>query len=141
MTETQPVVVPPAKAAVFLVVTTDEGGEDTVRGLREDVQSLRRPTGYRDPDAQLSCVVGMGSAAWDRLFTGPRPAGLHPLAELDGERHKAPGTPGDLLDRSLAHSTAVTGCLCHVPTVAFLDTLPAAPGKKAAERDIALNAS
>ncbi|MFF7381388.1 Dyp-type peroxidase [Streptomyces griseoluteus] len=97
MTETQPVVVPPARAAVFLVVTIDAGGEDTVRGLLQDVQSLRRSTGYRDPDAQLSCVVGIGSAAWDRLFTGPRPAGLHPFVELDGERHKAPGTPGDLL--------------------------------------------
>lgn len=66
MTETQPVVAPPARAAVFLVVTIDEGGEDTVRGLLEDVQSLRRSTGYRDPDAQLSRVVGIGSAARER---------------------------------------------------------------------------
>ncbi|MGC4999859.1 Dyp-type peroxidase [Streptomyces sp. DT195] len=97
MTETQPVVAPPARAALFLVVTIDEGGEDTVRGLLEDAQSLRRSTGYRDPDAELSCVVGIGSAAWDRLFIGPRPAELHPFVELDGGRHKAPATPGDVL--------------------------------------------
>jgi len=41
--------------------------------------------------------VGIGSLAWDRLFTGPRPAELHPFRELAGPRHLAPATPGDLL--------------------------------------------
>jgi len=41
-------------------------------------------------------VVGIGAALWDRLFGGPRPAGLHPFRELRGERHTAPATPGDL---------------------------------------------
>ncbi|MFE8015841.1 Dyp-type peroxidase [Streptomyces antibioticus] len=97
MVESQPVLAPPAKAAVFLVVTVLPGGEDTVRGLLEDVAGIRRSVAFRAPDDQLTCVVGIGSAVWDRLFGGPRPRGLHPFVELDGERHRAPSTPGDLL--------------------------------------------
>ncbi|MFE9876083.1 Dyp-type peroxidase [Streptomyces sp. NPDC005784] len=36
-------------------------------------------------------------------------------------------------DRILDFSTAITGCLFHVPTVDFLDDLPAAPGEQAAD--------
>ncbi|SMF78874.1 Dyp-type peroxidase [Streptomyces sp. Amel2xC10] len=97
MVESQSVLAPPAKAAVFLVVTVVPGGEDTVRGLLEDVAGIRRSVAFRAPADQLTCVVGIGSAAWDRLFGGPRPRGLHPFVELDGERHRAPSTPGDLL--------------------------------------------
>jgi putative iron-dependent peroxidase len=95
--ESQPVVVPPARAAVFLVVTLVPGGEDTVRDLLEDVSALRRSVAFRAPAEQLSCVVGIGSHAWDRLFTGPRPRQLHPFVDLEGPRHRALGTPGDLL--------------------------------------------
>ncbi|MGQ4427956.1 Dyp-type peroxidase, partial [Streptomyces violaceoruber] len=42
-------------------------------------------------------VTGIGSEAWDRLFSGARPAGLHPFRELDGPVHRASATPGDLL--------------------------------------------
>jgi putative iron-dependent peroxidase len=45
----------------------------------------------------LSCVTGIGSPAWDRLFTGPRPVELHPFRELAGPVHRAVATPGDLL--------------------------------------------
>jgi putative iron-dependent peroxidase len=31
------------------------------------------------------------------LFGGPRPVGLHPFRELNGDRHRAVATPGDLL--------------------------------------------
>ncbi|MEU6574841.1 Dyp-type peroxidase [Streptomyces sp. NPDC046805] len=97
MPEPQPVVVPPARAAVFLVYTLAPGGEDTVRGLLEDLSGLRRSVAFRAPDDGLSCVVGIGSEAWDRLFSGPRPRQLHPFVELAGERHRAPRTPGDIL--------------------------------------------
>jgi putative iron-dependent peroxidase len=53
--------------------------------------------GFRDPAKQLSVVASIGSDAWDRLFSGPRPAELHPFVELNGPRHHAPSTPGDLL--------------------------------------------
>ncbi|MGW8380616.1 Dyp-type peroxidase [Streptomyces sp. ODS28] len=97
MVEQQPVVVPPPRAAVFLVATLAPGGEDAVRALLEDVAGLRRSVGFRAPEAGLSCVVGIGSAAWDRLFAGPRPRELHPFVPLEGPRHRAPATPGDLL--------------------------------------------
>jgi porphyrinogen peroxidase len=42
-------------------------------------------------------VTSIGADAWDRLFSGPRPVELHPFIELDGGRHHAPSTPGDLL--------------------------------------------
>lgn len=97
MTESQPVIALPAKSAMFLVVTLAPGGEDTVRDVLTDVSGLLRTVGFRDRDGDLSCVVGIGSAAWDRLFTGPRPHELHPFVELAGPRHRAPSTPGDLI--------------------------------------------
>ncbi|WP_369394191.1 Dyp-type peroxidase [Streptomyces sp. CG1] len=97
MVEPQPVIVPPARAAVFLVVAIAPGGEDTVRDLLEDVSALRRSVAFRAPAEELSCVVGIGSHAWDRLFSGPRPRQLHPFVDLVGPRHRALGTPGDLL--------------------------------------------
>jgi putative iron-dependent peroxidase len=93
----QPVLTPLTRAAIFLVLTVEQGGEQQVRELLGEVSGLSRSVGSRDPAAGLSCVVGIGSAAWDRLFAGPRPAGLHPFAELVGATHRAVATPGDLL--------------------------------------------
>jgi porphyrinogen peroxidase len=84
-------------SAIFLVLTIDPGGEDTVRGLLDDLTGLERSVGFRLPEGKLDCVVGIGSAAWDRLFDGPRPAELHPFRPLDGAKHHAPATQGDLL--------------------------------------------
>lgn len=96
--EPQMVLSPLTSAAIFLVVTIDGGGENTVRDLLSDVASLERAVGFRaQPDGRLSCVTGIGSEAWDRLFSGARPAGLHPFRELDGPVHRAVATPGDLL--------------------------------------------
>jgi putative iron-dependent peroxidase len=95
--EPQQVVSPLTEAAIFLVVTIDVGAEDTVRDLLSDIPGLGRAVGFRVPKAGLDCVTAIGSAAWDRLFAGPRPAGLHPFRELNGPRHRAPATPGDLL--------------------------------------------
>jgi putative iron-dependent peroxidase len=95
--EPQSVLTPLTESAIFLVLTVDAGGEDVVRDLLADVSGLRRSVGFRVPEEGLTCVVGLGSALWDRLFDGPRPAGLHPFRELVGGRHTAPSTPGDLL--------------------------------------------
>lgn len=85
-------------AAIFLVVTLDAGAaaEDTVRGLCGDLSSLVRGVGFRASEGQLSCITGIGSTAWDRLFGSPRPKELHPFREIRGAHH-APATPGDLL--------------------------------------------
>jgi putative iron-dependent peroxidase len=52
--ESQFVIAPPAKAALFLVCTMAPGGEPAVRDLLQDVAGLRRSVGFRAPDAELS---------------------------------------------------------------------------------------
>jgi len=84
-------------SAIFLVVTIEPGGEEKTRDLLENVSGLIRSVGFRVPAGSLSCVTSIGSDVWDRLFSGPKPAGLHPFAELRGAKHHAPSTPGDLL--------------------------------------------
>ncbi|MFJ8635773.1 Dyp-type peroxidase [Streptomyces sp. NPDC093568] len=93
----QPVLSPQAPVAVFLVVTIEPGGEPAVRDLLSGLAGLVRAVGFPSPDGALGCVAGVGSAAWDRLFEGPRPQQLHPFEELTGPRHHAVATPGDLL--------------------------------------------
>jgi porphyrinogen peroxidase len=95
--EPQDILAPLTEAAIFLTLCVDPGGEEVVGDLLPDLGGLRRSVGFRAPDAGLSCVVGIGSDLWDRLFgEAPRPAGLHPFRELKGTHHTAPATPGDL---------------------------------------------
>jgi putative iron-dependent peroxidase len=93
----QAVLSPLTRTAIFLVVTVDPGGEPVARELLSELSALQRAVGFRAPEGRLSCVAGIGSQAWDRLFGGPRPAELHPLRELVGAVHRAVSTPGDLL--------------------------------------------
>ncbi len=93
----QPVLSPVTRTAIFLVVTIDAGGESAARDLLSELSGLQRAVGFREPEGKLSCVAGVGSEAWDRLFAGARPAELHPFRELVGSRHRAVSTPGDLL--------------------------------------------
>ena len=104
----QPVLTPLTASAVILVLTIDEGGEHVVRDLLADLSGLARTVAFRSPQGGLAVVAGVGSAAWDRLFGGTRPAGLHPFRPLDGGRHQAAATPGDLL----FHIRAATMDLC-----------------------------
>jgi putative iron-dependent peroxidase len=97
--ESQLVCSPLTRAALFLIVTINPGDENraTVLSLCADLSALLRSVGFRDPEASLSCILGFGSAAWDRLFGAPRPAELHPFREIRyGGRH-AVSTPGDLI--------------------------------------------
>ncbi|WP_020499096.1 Dyp-type peroxidase [Sciscionella marina] len=87
----------PARAAIFMVVTVRPGAEDEIRELFADAAGLARAVAFRAPEDELSCTVGVGAQLWDRLFDGPRPAGLHPFRALTGAVHTAPGTAGDLL--------------------------------------------
>jgi putative iron-dependent peroxidase len=104
----QPVLTALTPSAVFLVLTIEDGGEPVVHDLLADLSALARTVGFRAPQGGLAVVAGVGSAAWDRLFAGPRPAELHPFRALDGDRHQAPATPGDLL----FHIRAATMDLC-----------------------------
>ncbi len=101
--EPQAILTPITEAAIFLTLTVDRGAEDAIRGLLSEVSGLRRSVGFRIPEAALTCVAGVGADAWDRLFGAPRPAELHPFRELNGPRHCAPSTPGDLFFHIRAH--------------------------------------
>src|SRR5215469_6831494 len=99
MVVAQPVSAPLTRAAIFLVVTVNPGSDNqaAVRSFCADLPGLIRAVEFRDLEARLSCVMGIGSDAWDKLFGDPRPAELHPFRELrSGPRH-AVSTPGDLI--------------------------------------------
>jgi len=96
---TQPVSSPLTNTAIFLVVTINPEDENRalVLSLCADLSALLRAVGFRSPEGSLSCIMGFGSDAWDRLFGWPRPAELHPFREIrSGPRH-ARSTPGDLI--------------------------------------------
>jgi len=118
----QPVLSPPTGTAIFLVVRVKPGGEQVVRGLLPDLAGLQRSVGARIPAGALTCVTGVGSAAWDRLFSGPRPAGLHPFPELAGAKYIAIATPGDLF----FHIKAMSMNLCFEMTAQIMDRLSGA---------------
>lgn len=101
--EPQPILSMPTEAAIFLVLTVAAGSEAAIGDALADASGLKRSVGFRVPEAELSLVVGIGAGLWDRLARGPRPAGLHPFGELDGARHRAVATPGDLLFHIRAH--------------------------------------
>src|ERR1700726_3308569 len=95
----QTVVGPLTRAAIFLVVSIrpEQGNYAAVRSFCADLSGLVRAVEFRDAEAGLTCVVGFGSEAWDKLFGSPRPAELHPFREIRyGGRH-AVSTPGDIL--------------------------------------------
>lgn len=77
--EPQAVTTPINRSAIFIVATLVDGEEhaDTARAWCADVAALVRSVGKRVPSGNLSCVVGFGSGAWDKLFGAPRPAQLH----------------------------------------------------------------
>ena len=101
--EAQRVLAPLTTAAIFLVVTIRPGadGDAALRAMGEDIGGLVRSIGFRDLEGQLSCVVGIGSDAWDRIVApappGSRPQGLHPFRSIESAGRVAPSTPGDLL--------------------------------------------
>jgi putative iron-dependent peroxidase len=95
----QTVVGPLTRAAIFLVVTIrqDEDAYAQLRSFCAGLSGLARAVEFRDVEAGLTCVIGFGSGAWDKLFGSPRPAELHPFREFrSGGRH-AIATPGDIL--------------------------------------------
>jgi putative iron-dependent peroxidase len=95
----QPVVAPLTRAAIFLVVAVNPGDEHsaTVRAFCSDFPGLVRAVAFRDLEGYLSCVLGFGSSAWDRLFKSPRPAELHAFREIKAGSRHAVSTAGDIL--------------------------------------------
>src|SRR5271170_440300 len=95
----QPASAPLTRSALFLVATINPGAgpRGRVRSLCGDLASLARAVGFRATEPSLSCVLGIGCDAWDRLFGQPRPAQLHTFREIRAPGRHAVATPGDLL--------------------------------------------
>jgi putative iron-dependent peroxidase len=95
----QPIVAPLSRAAIFLVATlkTGDDARATLRSFCGDLGGILRAVEYRNIEAGLSCIMGIGSNAWDRLFGQPRPAELHPFREVQAGTRHAVSTPGDFL--------------------------------------------
>lgn len=95
----QPVTAPLTRSAIFLVVTINPGPDhrSTVRSFCADLPALFRSVEFRNLEAGLTCVMGIGSEAWDRLFGHPRPVELHPFREIRAGSRHAVSSPGDLL--------------------------------------------
>jgi len=93
----QSILQPPARAAMFLVLTVRDGAESDAVDLLADLPGLIRSVRFRRPEDNLTCVAGIGAEAWDRMYDAPRPASLHVLEEIAGDKHTAVSTPGDLL--------------------------------------------
>src|SRR5947208_5435628 len=95
----QPVAIPLTRAAIFLVVAVKPGAGNrgAIRSFCADFAALVRSVGFRELEGSLSCVLGLGSEAWDRLFGQPRPAELHKFREIRAGERRAGSTPGDIL--------------------------------------------
>jgi porphyrinogen peroxidase len=95
----QPITTPLTRAAIYLVVAINPGEAPcaTVRALCANFGALLRSVGFRDFQGGLSCIVGFGSDAWERLFGPPLPAELHPFREFHAENRHAVATPGDVM--------------------------------------------
>lgn len=97
--DAQSVDAPLSRFAIFLVVTIDARSDalERARDVITSLDDLVKTVGFRDLNGHLSCVVGIGRRAWDRLSPASRPTELHELPPIRGAVHVAPSTPGDLL--------------------------------------------
>lgn len=95
----QAIAAPLTRAAIFLVMTLKPGSgtRTIIRSFGADLAAIFRAVEFRDIEAGLSCIMGIGSDAWDQLFGAPRPAELHPFREIRAGARHAVSTPGDLL--------------------------------------------
>jgi putative iron-dependent peroxidase len=121
--DAQSIDAPLSRAAIFLVVTvpSDPAALRTVCSVLDGVDDLVKTVGFRDLGGRLSCIAGVGSALWERLFPGKRPKELRPFAPIQGAVHSAPATPGDLL----FHIRAERADLCFEFERLLLDSLGA----------------
>ncbi|KFY72986.1 hypothetical protein V499_06892 [Pseudogymnoascus sp. VKM F-103] len=96
--EPQRVDAPLTRSATFLVVSVANSPSAirTIRSTLASVDDLTKNVAIRDLKAQFACTVGIGSDAWDRVTSLPRPAELHPFITVKGAVHSAIATPGDL---------------------------------------------
>ena len=97
--DAQSIDAPLSRSAIFLVVGIGATAEalTQVRAMLAGIDDLVKTVGFRDLGGRLSCIAGIGSEAWDRLSPAKRPAELRKFAAIEGARHVAPSTAGDIL--------------------------------------------
>lgn len=119
--DAQSIDAPLSRAAVFLTMRIGARDEDldAVLDTVSGIDDLIKTVGFRDLAGHLSCVVGIGSEAWDRFSPAARPRELHPFPAVTGPVHGAPSTPGDLL----FHIRAERADLCFEFERLLLDAL------------------
>lgn len=105
----QHVVDDPSRDAIFLVLRINDGHEEHVRSVLDEYKDLVKSVAFRNPEAKLFSVLGIGYDAWPRLTSAPRPSLLSPFEEIKGPQHTAPATEGDLL----LHLRAEEFDMCH----------------------------
>ena len=110
----QTVILPQSRDAMFLTTTIVEGGERAALDAITGLSGLVNGVGFRWPGANLSAVVGIGAKLWDRLFVVEKPEHLHEFVELQGAKHHAPSTPGDLFFHIRADRFDVALSLIHI---------------------------
>lgn len=109
----QEILAPPAKAAIFLTLTVNDGAEPDVRDALGNVAALTRAVSFRIPEGQLTCVTAIGAHLWERMYEVPAPALLHPFAPVVGRQHQAVSTAGDLFFHLRATRLDLCFELCH----------------------------
>ncbi|MBA8878323.1 Dyp-type peroxidase [Phyllobacterium myrsinacearum] len=119
--DAQSVDAPLSQSAIFLVVTVKDNPtalEQACSAL-DGIDDLIKTVGFRDLSGRLSCVVGIGHLAWNRIAPDRQPTQLRPFARIEGPVHVAPATPGDLL----FHIRAERADLCFEFERLLLDSL------------------
>jgi putative iron-dependent peroxidase len=115
----QPVLGSLTRAAIFLVfcIRPEQENYAMLRSFFADLAGLVRAVEFRNIEAGLTCVVGFGSEAWNKLFGSPRPKELHPFREIRSAGRHAVSTPGDIL----FHIRAKTPDLCFELATQIMD--------------------
>src|SRR5580765_1695743 len=82
--DAQSIDAPLSKSAIFLVVTVaaDPSALAQVCTVLDGLDDLVKTVGFRHLSGRLSCIVGIGSALWDRLHVDGRPQELKPFAPI-----------------------------------------------------------
>ncbi|MDR2352290.1 MAG: Dyp-type peroxidase [Deltaproteobacteria bacterium] len=94
----QDVTLKPGHYAIFLVYALNRPDvSDPIKQICGELKAIVRSLRGRFPGCEASCVVGFGATAYAHLFPQvKKPKELVPFAEIKGEKHTAPSTPGDL---------------------------------------------
>ena len=103
---TQQVVAPPSHAVIFVTLTVREGRESDFRELLPSVGGIARSVSFRYPDGDLLCVVGLGSALWDRLVFHGDDASIVGIAAASDNAPVA--LPADVRDLPTAVPNAIS---------------------------------